>query len=101
MLDDESMKIAYGFVGGESANTVRILQQPGVINWNTNIKILKGIQNTTEAITITYASSIAFKKRTADRIMELVRDPNGKELAIAFKVKRYKLLTPITSSAQR
>ena len=43
MLDDESMKIGYGFVGGESANAVRILQQPGVINWNTNIKILKGI----------------------------------------------------------
>ena len=35
------MDIAYGFVGGESVNAVKILQQPGVINWDVTIKILK------------------------------------------------------------
>ena len=34
---DDSERFLQLFVGGESANAVRILQQPGVINWNNMI----------------------------------------------------------------
>ena len=34
---DDLKEVTHCFVGGESANAVTILQQPGVINWNNMI----------------------------------------------------------------
>ena len=39
---DDLKEVTHCFVGGESANAVTILQQPGVINWNMLNRVAKG-----------------------------------------------------------
>ena len=43
---------------------------------------------------------VAFEESVADKIMESVRGPTGRELSLAFKVKRYMLQEP-SSHSQR
>ena len=40
---DDSTETDHCYVGGETKNAVKILQHPGVINWNGKNRIWKGI----------------------------------------------------------